>query len=153
VSNLLSYVAEMKLIDGRGRSLPELQALTRRRVVLVVDDEPAVLERLVRAVHSENYDIVVASNGPEAIAKADQETAVDLLVTDYDNGNDRPRARAAATRAVSRLAGPLSNGGPALQPAGAHRSRAIGSIRRDSATARLMAAAPVCAGAPVETER
>jgi CheY-like chemotaxis protein len=63
---------------------PELKALDQRRTVLVVDDDPMMLEVLVRILQRENYELLTAGSGPSALRVADEHGAkIDLLVTDY----------------------------------------------------------------------
>jgi two-component system alkaline phosphatase synthesis response regulator PhoP len=52
-----------------------------RRKILVVDDEPDILEFMEYNLKQENYDVVKASNGKEAITKALQEKP-DLIILD-----------------------------------------------------------------------
>lgn len=52
------------------------------RVVLVVDDDPLMMEVLVRILRHEDFDLLVAHDGAEALAKAEGQ-AIDLLLTDY----------------------------------------------------------------------
>jgi CheY-like chemotaxis protein len=71
--------------DAQSRApQPELKAVPERRTVLVVDDDHMMLEVLVRILRRENYALLSAGSGPEAlrIAEAHPEK-IDLLVTDY----------------------------------------------------------------------
>ena len=52
-----------------------------RRKILVVDDEPDILEFMEYNLKQENYDVVKASNGKEAISKAILEHP-DLIILD-----------------------------------------------------------------------
>ena len=52
-----------------------------KRKILVVDDEPDILEFMEYNLKQENYDVVKASNGKEAISKAIQ-TRPDLIILD-----------------------------------------------------------------------
>ena len=62
----------------------ELRPLTVKKTVCVVDDDPMMLDVLARILQRENYDLLMASGGPEMIQKlADHDGGVDLLVTDY----------------------------------------------------------------------
>lgn len=62
----------------------ELKPLNIKKTVCVVDDDPMMLDVLGRILQRENYDLLVASGGPEIIQKlADYSGHVDLLVTDY----------------------------------------------------------------------
>lgn len=63
---------------------PELQPLPTRRRVMVVDDDPMMLEVLQRIMQRENYELHTASSGPDALnATAGFDEAIDLLITDY----------------------------------------------------------------------
>lgn len=62
----------------------ELKPLTIKKTVCVVDDDPMMLDVLARILQRENFDLLMASGGPEIIKKLEQYSgAVDLLVTDY----------------------------------------------------------------------
>ena len=52
-----------------------------RRKILLVDDEPDILEFMEYNLKKENYDVVKASNGKEAILKAKKEKP-DLIILD-----------------------------------------------------------------------
>jgi CheY-like chemotaxis protein len=65
-------------------ALPDFKPLPTRRTVMVVDDDPMMLEVLVRILARENYELVTATGGPDALQKAAaHEGAIDLLITDY----------------------------------------------------------------------
>lgn len=62
----------------------ELMPLNVRKTVCVVDDDPMMLDVLARILQRENFELLMASGGPEMIDKlAGYTGAVDLLVTDY----------------------------------------------------------------------
>jgi CheY-like chemotaxis protein len=62
----------------------ELKPLGIKKTVAVVDDDPMMLDVLSRILQRENFDLLMASGGPEIIQKLSEHTgAVDLLVTDY----------------------------------------------------------------------
>jgi CheY-like chemotaxis protein len=62
----------------------ELKPLNVKKTVCVVDDDPMMLDVLARILQRENFDLLMASGGPEIIEKlADYTGSVDLLVTDY----------------------------------------------------------------------
>lgn len=62
----------------------ELKPLTVKKTVCVVDDDPMMLDVLSRILQRENFELMVASGGPEMIDKlASHAGSVDLLVTDY----------------------------------------------------------------------
>jgi CheY-like chemotaxis protein len=51
---------------------------------MVVDDDPMMMEVLVRILKRENYDLITAHSGPEALKRLDGESdPIDLLITDY----------------------------------------------------------------------
>jgi CheY-like chemotaxis protein len=62
----------------------ELKPLAAKKVVAVVDDDPMMLDVLSRILQRENFELVMASGGPEIIQKlTDHPGSIDLLVTDY----------------------------------------------------------------------
>jgi CheY-like chemotaxis protein len=62
----------------------ELKPLNIKKTVCVVDDDPMMLDVLARILQRENFDLLMASGGPEIIEKlAAHAGQVDLLVTDY----------------------------------------------------------------------
>jgi CheY-like chemotaxis protein len=63
---------------------PELKPVAARRRVMVVDDDPMMMEVLVRILQRENFELITAFSGPEALQKANADsTPIDLLITDY----------------------------------------------------------------------
>ncbi len=62
----------------------ELKPLPGRHTVLIVDDDPEMLDMLTRILHRENYDLLTASDGADGLEKAKTAKDVALLVTDYD---------------------------------------------------------------------
>jgi CheY-like chemotaxis protein len=80
-------LTDRHLPDRTGRPRvprPELNPLPMRRRVMVVDDDPMMMEVLVRILQRENYELMVAASGPEALEKAGAITEpIDLLITDY----------------------------------------------------------------------
>jgi signal transduction histidine kinase len=54
---------------------------TRRARILLVDDEPNILQTYSILLEAE-FDVVTATNGAEALARADAEPAVDLVICD-----------------------------------------------------------------------
>ena len=62
----------------------ELKALAVKKTVVVVDDDPMMLDVLARILQRENYELLMANGGPAIMAKLDDhQGTVDLLVTDY----------------------------------------------------------------------
>lgn len=85
-------IPDIKLTDRPARdgeskarpAMPELKVLDVRRRVLVVDDDPMMMEVLVRILKRENFELITALSGPEALRKLDDDPAsIDLLITDY----------------------------------------------------------------------
>jgi CheY-like chemotaxis protein len=61
-----------------------LPALSLRRTILVVDDDPAILQLVLKILSYENYEVIAAASGPLALKEIEQlGTPLDLLVTDY----------------------------------------------------------------------
>jgi two-component system, cell cycle sensor histidine kinase and response regulator CckA len=56
--------------------------VTGRPRILVVDDEESIRRFADRALRSAGYDVVVASNGPEALTLVEAQAAFDLCVLD-----------------------------------------------------------------------
>ena len=62
----------------------ELKPLAATKTVAVVDDDPMMLDVLSRILQRENFQLLMASGGPEIIQKLEEhDGVVDLLVTDY----------------------------------------------------------------------
>jgi CheY-like chemotaxis protein len=62
----------------------ELKPLGIKKTVAVVDDDPMMLDVLSRILQRENFDLLMASGGPEIIQKLSEHAGdIDLLVTDY----------------------------------------------------------------------
>lgn len=58
-------------------------AMTTRKTILVVDDEPAVLELVKVILSRDGYTVLTAASGPRALdACAEDPGRVDLLLTD-----------------------------------------------------------------------
>jgi CheY-like chemotaxis protein len=62
-------------------ALPKLPPLLARRTVMVVDDDPVMLEMLMKILGTDNYDLLPASSSEQALMMLDTHTP-DLLVTD-----------------------------------------------------------------------
>ena len=84
-------IPDIKLTDRPPReghtrtrpSQPEMKTLAHRRRVLVVDDDAMMMEVLVRILKRENYELITALSGPEALSRvADDPSPSDLLITD-----------------------------------------------------------------------
>jgi PAS domain S-box-containing protein len=79
--------AESALADSEQTPLPE--SVTGK--ILIVDDEPTVLDATAILLNLEGFDVQTASSGPEAIKRiADQ--SPDLLITDYHLRGDETGA-------------------------------------------------------------
>jgi CheY-like chemotaxis protein len=62
----------------------ELKPIVTKKTVAVVDDDPMMLDVLTRILQRENFELLMASGGPEMIQKLlDRGGSLDLLVTDY----------------------------------------------------------------------
>ncbi len=59
---------------------------TQRKTVLVVDDEPALRELLTDALTCDNYRIITAASGKEALQQA-AISPPDLIVADFNLGD------------------------------------------------------------------
>jgi len=77
----------LSLEQSESRPTPpqvELKPLGATKTVAVVDDDPMMLDVLSRILQRENFQLLMASGGPEIIKKlSEHEGAVDLLVTDF----------------------------------------------------------------------
>jgi CheY-like chemotaxis protein len=71
--------------DPRPKPLQaDLKPLNIKKTVCVVDDDPMMLDVLSRILQRENFDLLMATGGPEIMDKLSAHTGgVDLLVTDY----------------------------------------------------------------------
>jgi CheY-like chemotaxis protein len=64
-------------------ALPPLQELDTRKTVVLVEDDPAMLDLIVKILDTENYDLILATSGDEALRRLEEEqTRPDLLITD-----------------------------------------------------------------------
>ena len=91
---LAKEIHEIKQAADRAASLlPQLVAASRKRAagpesparttILLVDDDPAVLRMVHRALYEHGYDVVQASSAEEALRlSGTREDAIHLLVTD-----------------------------------------------------------------------
>jgi CheY-like chemotaxis protein len=62
----------------------ELKPLTVKKTVVVVDDDPMMLDVLARILQRENFELLMANGGPQIMEKlSGHDGPVDLLVTDY----------------------------------------------------------------------
>lgn len=62
----------------------ELKPIGIKKTVVVVDDDPMMLDVLARILQRENFELIMANGGPEIIKKLSEHSGdVDLLVTDY----------------------------------------------------------------------
>jgi len=67
-----------------GLRIPHYQPLRPhdRKIAMVVDDDPMMLDVLARILSRDNYELITAGGGAEAVAKAAEYESIDLLVTD-----------------------------------------------------------------------
>lgn len=56
--------------------------LIARRTILVVDDEPGVLELVKIILSREGYHVLTATSGPNALDTCERHPGIDLLLTD-----------------------------------------------------------------------
>ena len=81
-----TFVIELPTTDLRPETTPSNEAPTnsgtRATTILVVEDEPDVLELCADALTEFGYSVLRASNGDEALALADQHAPIDGLLTD-----------------------------------------------------------------------
>ena len=106
----LQPMPDVRLIDrslggdlAPAASRPALKPLTARRTVLVVDDDPLMLELLVRILRRENYEILAADCAESALRQAHVwQKPIDLLVTDYQMPEISGRELADALRVRQR---------------------------------------------------
>ncbi len=53
------------------------------KTILIVDDSPTIIEKLLQILKSENFDVLTASNGEEAIQYfCTQSVHIDAVITD-----------------------------------------------------------------------
>jgi len=64
-----------------GRHSYQLKTMNTQLKVLVVDDEPDILEILSYNLTKENYEVLTATNGPDCIRKV-REHRPDLIILD-----------------------------------------------------------------------
>jgi CheY-like chemotaxis protein len=63
---------------------PELRPIADTKTVVIVDDDPMMLDVLNRILQRENLELHLATSGPEALKAVERlQDRVDLLVTDY----------------------------------------------------------------------
>ena len=91
-------VAEAARRTGPGTNAAHFKPMPRRRAV-VVDDDPLMVEVLVRILRHENLELITAFSATEALERAEGKE-IDLLITDFHMPNmkgpelaDRLRAR------------------------------------------------------------
>jgi hypothetical protein len=78
---------------------PDLAPLPWRMTVMIVDDERPVVGMLERVLRLENYDLLTAENGPDALRVARAHgKPIDLLITDYAMSGMHGRELAATMR-------------------------------------------------------
>jgi DNA-binding response OmpR family regulator len=77
------YLPLMAAEESVGRETPgnDSPALTGE-CILVVEDEPQVLDYVARLLRTSGYRILTASAGPEALRLLENNSGIDLLLTD-----------------------------------------------------------------------
>ena len=70
------------VVEMRPEAEDEVEDLTGRGTVLLVEDEDAVRVFAARALSSRGYTILEASTGTEALARMDEAERIDLVVSD-----------------------------------------------------------------------
>jgi diguanylate cyclase (GGDEF)-like protein/PAS domain S-box-containing protein len=75
--------AELEALVKSGRGLPEhlLQRNTRKRTLLLVDDEESIVSSLKRLLRRDGYHIVTATSGEQGLQRL-AENAVDVILSD-----------------------------------------------------------------------
>ncbi len=66
----------------RAPERPPLPPILRRRTVLVVDDDALMLQVIERILLKENYTLLTANSGAEALEMIKAQPVLDLLITD-----------------------------------------------------------------------
>ncbi len=102
----LLALADIRLIDRAEQpetaprtAPPELRPLRTRATVMIVDDERPILGLLERTLKIENYEILSAQSGAEALQRARAHNGpIDLLITDYAMSGMHGRELAAVLR-------------------------------------------------------
>jgi len=69
-------------VEGASAPAPAAQAKPRPATVLIVEDDPDVLESAVEMVRGLGYDVLTAANGIDALAVLRRNVAVDVLFSD-----------------------------------------------------------------------
>jgi two-component system cell cycle sensor histidine kinase/response regulator CckA len=59
-----------------------LPVMKRQRTALVVDDDPLMIELILRIMSKDNYALIRAMSGTEALERLNEIQSLDLLVTD-----------------------------------------------------------------------
>ena len=97
------FALTLPVSQGASRAVPRhapepVRPAGRRRArVLLVEDEPAVLNATRMLLASEGYEVRVAAAVPEALEVARQDPDIDLLVTDYHLGEGQTGTQAIAS--------------------------------------------------------
>lgn len=98
----------------------------RARHVLIVEDDPAVLNATRMLLRVDGYRVTTATSMPEALQKAREHTDIDLLVTDYHLGSG-----ATGTEVIASVRGILGADLKAVLVTG-DTSSAIRDLRHDA---------------------
>lgn len=70
-----------RYFTGQEQTTPEMEAAKRYRI-LIVDDETGILNALTRTFRAENYEVVTASSGEEALSQLDK-AQTHIVISDY----------------------------------------------------------------------
>ena len=75
--------AKQNKISGAGVGRPAMSTIAKMETILLVDDDPIILEMLTRLLTQQNYTILKANNAEEALSLTEEEgDNIDLLITD-----------------------------------------------------------------------
>lgn len=78
----MAQVANSVAVPPPDQPRAPLPPLKRRRRVLVVDDDAIMLQVIERILQKENYELLKATSGAEALTLMTTVTSLDLLITD-----------------------------------------------------------------------
>ncbi len=80
-----AFVVELPLKQASAETFEEKTSGEKKKRVLLVDDEPAILQFLGHLLHTWGYEYVTAANGKDAIKIAeDEKEGIDLIVLDIN---------------------------------------------------------------------
>ncbi len=67
---------------ARRRTLTQARPASRRRSILVVDDDEAIRQVIAEVLRDEGYDVVCAANGAQALRELQKKERPDLMLLD-----------------------------------------------------------------------